>query len=333
MIMCMDRCQKHGKIDPLCVAWKCGKAAVGCLTDTTCVHAATCVPKAVLACSEAGFKCIFGESDVCLENLKCLGNGIGQCADPAVNVLTDRKIADFIECAGSKCPKPVHSLVEGAAPSVGRLSAPAPAHTADQLLCISEKCGSTVLDVFKDEDTSSLLHCAHAGNLTHLCSSVWKCLGDRKCAKAVHCWSQPLTKCAKSTWHMLTDRKERQRLLQNVACLRSCQAAHPDDFISSAFCILDKCSKDLLACQNDKTCWSAVQCLPQTAETCAMPTLDAYVNQPLFEESVKCLGRGLQTCGRRAMGMVQDLNIAKAVQCASQCTRPSGPRKVAELIV
>jgi hypothetical protein len=119
---------------------------------------------------------------------------------------------------------------------------------------------------------------------------------------------------------MLTDHKKRKALAANVACLRGCEAAHRDDFLAASFCVLDKCAKDLLACEEDKTCWSAVQCLPQTAEDCAMNTLDAYVYQPLFEESVKCVGQGFQSCGRRAVGMLQDRNIARAVQCAAHCT-------------
>jgi len=202
---------------------------------------------------------------------------------------------------------------------------------AEQLICIAERCGDDVAKVFGDEDTAELLHCTTAGNLTGLCSSVWKCLGDHHCAKAVQCWSQPLTKCAGSTWHMLTDHKQRKALAANVACLRGCETAHSDDFLAASFCVLDKCAKDLLACKEDKTCWTAVQCLPQTAEDCAMNSLDAYVHQPLFQESVKYLGQGFQSCGRRAVGMVQDLNIARAVQCAAQCTHT--PQEALQVLV
>jgi len=202
----------------------------------------------------------------------------------------------------------------------------------DQALCISRTCGSDVAKVFGDEDALALLHCTQAMNLTQSCSSVWRCLGDRKCAKAVQCWSQPLTKCTENTWHLLTDQKEREALAANVACLRGCEAAHAGDFVSQGFCVLDKCSKDLLRCQRDKTCWTAVQCLPQTAQQCAMPTLDAYVHQALFQDTVKCLGHGFQTCGRRAVAMVQDTNIAQAVQCAAQCTRQP-QNQHAELVI
>jgi len=336
IIMCLSGCEKHGQVDKWCAVRKCGKAAIKCLMDTTCLHVATCVPKMLLSCSEAGSECVFGKSDVCRENLKCLGDGIGQCADPAVNMLTDSKIADFISCAGRRCPKPVGMVSsESLLPQTGivasrRRRRPTP-HPAEQLLCISEHCGDKVAKVFGDEDTAELLHCTKAGNLFGVCSSVWKCLGDRHCAKAVQCWSKPLTKCALSTWHMLTDHKERKALAKNVACLRGCEAAHHDDFLAASFCVLDKCAKDLLACKEDKTCWTAVQCLPQTVEDCAMNSLDAYVHQPLFEESVKCLGQGFQSCGRRAVGMVQDLNIARAVQCAAHCTHK--PQETLQVVV
>jgi len=336
IIMCLSSCEKHGKVDYWCAARQCGKATIKCLTDKTCLSAATCVPKALLACSEAGFECVFGKSEVCRENLKCLGDGIGQCADPAVNMFTDSKIADFISCAGRRCPKPAGTVgSDSLLPQSGIVTSSrghrAPKHPAEQLICIAERCGDSVAKVFGDEDTAELLHCTKAGNLTGLCSSVWKCLGDRHCAKAVQCWSKPLTKCAQSTWHMLTDHKQRQALAANVACLRGCESAHSDDFLAASFCVLDKCAKDLLACKKDKTCWTAVQCLPQTAKDCAMNTLDAYVHQPLFEESVKCLGHGFQSCGRRAVGMIQDLNIARAVQCAAQCTHK--PQETLQVIV
>eukprot|EP00419_Tripos_fusus_P033450 CAMPEP_0172777400 /NCGR_PEP_ID=MMETSP1074-20121228/201380_1 /TAXON_ID=2916 /ORGANISM="Ceratium fusus, Strain PA161109" /LENGTH=460 /DNA_ID=CAMNT_0013614315 /DNA_START=54 /DNA_END=1433 /DNA_ORIENTATION=- len=352
MVLCLSNCEKHGKVDYWCAARKCGKAAINCLMDKTCLSAASCVPKVLLSCSKAGFECVFGRSEVCRENLQCLGDGIGQCADPAVNMLTDHRIADFISCAGSKCPKVCRENLQCLGDGIGRCADPAvnmltdsriadfiscagskcpkpartissesllpqngifasprrtpdPKHPAEQLMCIAERCGHSVAKIFDDEDTAELLHCTKVGNLTGLCSSVWKCLANHHCAKAVQCWSKPLTKCATSTWHMLTHQKQRKALAANVACLRGCEAAHQDDFLGASFCVLDKCAKDLLACKEDKTCWTAVQCLPQTAEDCAMNSLDAYVNQPLFEDSVKCLGQGFQSCGRRAVGMVQ----------------------------
>jgi len=336
IIMCLSGCENHGKVDKWCAAKKCGAAAIKCLMDTTCLSVATCVPKVLSTCSVAGFECVFGRSEVCRENLKCLGDGIGQCADPAVNMVTDRKIADFVSCAGKRCPKPVgkvsnESLLPLTGVGASRRRRPAPNHPAEQLLCINERCGDKVAKIFDDRDTAELLHCAKDGNLTGLCSSVWKCLGDHHCAKAVQCWSKPLTKCAKSTWHMLTDHKQRKALSANVACLRRCEHANRNDFLSASFCVLDKCAKDLLACKEDKTCWSAVQCLPQIAEDCAVNSLDAYVHQPLFQESVKCLGQTFQSCGRRAVGMVQDLNVARAVQCAAQCTHK--PKETLEVLV
>jgi len=81
---------------------------------------------------------------------------------------------------------------------------------------------------------------------------------------------------------------------------------------------------DLLDCWRDPKCKAAVQCLPEIASDCSIDTLDAYLHQDLFKNSVKCLGRGLEICGRAAVGMVQDSNIASAVRCSAQCTRPPG---------
>jgi len=333
IVMCLHGCRKQGKLNYFCALRQCGKAALACLTDTTCRRAAACVPKTLIRCSKAGHECLFGVSGVCRKNLRCFGNGIKTCSDPAVNILTDHRIGDFIECAGSKCPKPSGAPFEEANAVLGGSSSGVePSNAIDQALCISQTCGSEVAKIFGDNDTLALLNCTQAMNLTESCSSVWQCLGDRKCAKAVQCWSQPLAKCATNTWHLLTDPKERKALAANVACLRRCEAAHDGDFVSQGFCVLDKCSKDLLKCQRDKTCWNAVQCLPQTAQECIMPTLDAYVNQPLFQQSVKCLGHGFQSCGRRAVGMVQDMNVARAVQCAAQCTRQP-QNQLAELVI
>merc|ERR1712137_1470658 len=154
-LMCMLSCEKDGKLDPICIATQCGAAAVQCLGDKTCREAAICVPHVLLGCSGEAFACVFGSDEVCQKNLKCLGNGIASCAAPAANILTDTKIADFVSCAGRKCPHPyvpedreVSSNVLVPLDSVG-----APTNTAEQLLCMASNCGSTALQILVDQDS------------------------------------------------------------------------------------------------------------------------------------------------------------------------------------
>jgi len=184
------------------------------------------------------------------------------------------------------------------------------------------KCGSEALTILKDQDTKNLMSCAANANLGHLCSSIWQCLGDATCAQSLDCWSKPLRTCESSVWKVLTDKTERDRIEHTANCLQSCQKQHADNFVDATFCFLDQCSADLVECWKDSTCKSAVECLPEVASECTMATLDAYLHQPLLKNSVQCLGQGLEVCGRAGVGMVQDLNIAKAIQCSAQCTRP-----------
>jgi hypothetical protein len=84
---------------------------------------------------------------------------------------------------------------------------------------------------------------------------------------------------------------------------------------------MDNCSQGLLDCYHDDSCRDAVKCMPETVGQCVIPQLDAYLHSELFKNSTKCLGLGLEMCGRGAIEMLRDQNIAAAVQCASQCTR------------
>lgn len=324
-IMCIESCLKDGKVNPLCVVVKCGKAAAECLTDETCRSVVECVPKAQLACSKGAFDCVFGEDAVCRENLQCLGTGIARCGGSAVNMLTDTKIADFVSCAGSKCPHPATradaiAQVPMLAP-VPLRSGP-PSSAMEQLLCIAEKCGSRVLSIFTDQDTRDLLQCALKADLMDLCSSVWGCLSDPRCAKALSCWAKPFDSCKGDIWKVLTVDAERRRIEEGAGCLRGCEQEHQGDFVGATFCVLDRCSEGLLDCYRDDTCRDALKCLPSTVGQCAVPQLEAYVQQELFRNSTKCLGRGLESCGRAAVEMLRDQDIAVAVRCAAQCTRP-----------
>jgi len=320
-IMCLESCMKDGKIEPLCVAEKCGKAAIECLTDKTCLDTALCLPKAQLKCAKPALDCLFGKDQECRDNLQCLGNGVAQCGSPAVNLLTDSKIADFIACAGNKCPHPTAGDAPAALVAPIIASAAAPSNMPEQLLCMAEKCSAKTLKILEDQDTKDLLACAVKADLPTVCSSVWDCLGDETCAKDLTCMNKPFETCGPNIWHLLTDQTERQRLEATASCLSKCEKDHKGDFVEASFCVLDTCSQKVLDCWHDTTCREAVKCLPNTVAECAMPTLDAYAHDQLFQKSVKCLGRGLESCGRAAVELLRNQDIADAVRCSAQCTR------------
>lgn len=336
-LMCLANCMQDGKIGKICALEKCGKAAAQCLLDSTCRHSAECAPKALASCSFAAVHCVFGKSRVCRQNLQCLGHGVTQCGAPTVNMLTDSKIANFITCAGTKCPHPVQDATvpllvlsgndstlasrPGSLPEQQLVSAPG--SVPGQLLCMAKKCHSQVFTVLGDQDTKDALTCAFKADAGNLCPDVWKCLGDKKCSAALNCWSKPLDVCGQDVWHVLTDNGERNRIEHTTGCLRKCVKQHADDFVQAFFCFLDQCGADLLSCSKDSSCKSAVKCLPETVGECAKPSLDAYIHQDLFKNSVKCLGQGLETCGRGVVSLLQDQNIAHAAQCLAHCTRPA----------
>lgn len=244
-----------------------------------------------------------------------------QCGSPAINLLTDSKIADFIACAGSKCPHPVSGDAPATTIDVKDAVAAAPSNMPEQLLCMAEKCSANTLKILEDQDTKDLLACALKADLPSLCSSVWDCLGDQTCAKDLTCMNKPLETCGPDMWQMLTNPTERKRLESASACLRKCENDHKGDFVDATFCVLDSCSQQVLDCYHDSTCREAVKCLPNTVAECAMPTLDAYAHEQLFQKSVKCLGRGLESCGRAAVELLCNQDVAAAVRCGAQCTR------------
>jgi len=320
MIACIENCPKgsDGKPNPLCVLGKCGKAAVECLLDESCRHVVTCVPETLTACSKSAFECVISSSGVCRDNLKCLASGFSACSAPGVNILTDTKVADVITCAGSKCPHPTNTSVSTIVGSTVKVEASsAPTDAVSQLLCIEAKCPLKVPKILMDQDSKDLLTCIGKTDF----SPVWECLGDKDCQSALSCWVKPLETCSSSLWQVLTDETERSRIETGAACLRSCQQQFTDNFVDTAFCILDRCSTGLLECYHDDKCSSAVKCLPETAVECAMPTLEHYLQQELFQKASKALAHGAELCGRAAVEMLRDQNVADAVRCAAQCTR------------
>jgi len=343
-ITCMMDCMKDGKINPLCVATKCGAAAIECLADSTCMKAALCIPEAVLGCSGEAFGCIFGTDKVCQKNLVCLGHGVSECAGPSVNMLTDTKIADFVTCAGKSCPHPAPphhnhtdehdedallpaTVVEKNAD--GNESGEAawtegatPHNTAEQLLCMAAKCSAKTLDILRDQDTKDLVQCLLQDDLPDLCPAAWDCLADDDCREAVTCWSAPFQTCSSDIWTVLTDAQQRQRIETAVSCIRDCEEQHRDDFVDATFCVLDTCSQAVLDCNQDDTCREAVKCVPKTVGQCALPQTQAYLQNELLNKATKCAGRGLELCGAAAVEMLRNDDIAAAVTCASQCTIP-----------
>jgi hypothetical protein len=321
-LMCLLNCEKDGKIDPLCALTKCGKAAADCLLDSTCLEAATCIPKAMLECSGEAFACVFGTDKKCQDNLKCLGAGVAACAAPTVNVLTDEKIADFVSCAGSKCPHPhvPGSQVASAPGAEVTASVGNPTNTAEQLLCMAAKCTDKTLKILADQDTKDLLKCVTQGDLPDLCPAAWDCLGDDACKQTLSCWAKPFSTCSKDMWSVLTDKTERKRIDDAVACIKSCESQHKDDFVLATFCVADQCGEGVLSCSKDEVCKSAVQCVPETVGECALPQLQAYHEQELFKNATNCLGRAGEFCGAAAVEMLRNQDVAEAVKCASMCT-------------
>jgi hypothetical protein len=244
-----------GKISKTCVVAKCGKAAVQCLFDKTCRHAAECAPKALGSCSKSAFSCVFGKSGVCRDNIKCLAKGASKCGAPAVNMMTDKNIADFITCAGTKCPKPDGNLTRSVfRGDTSAALASKPPSVAGELLCMAKKCHTETFAVLRDQEVKNAMTCAVKAGTEKLCSSVWNCLGDAGCAKALQCWAKPLETCAHNVWTVLTNSKQRQRIEAGAQCLRSCAKEHADDFVQASFCVLEHCGQDRLDCWRDDTC-------------------------------------------------------------------------------
>jgi len=208
-----------------------------------------------------------------------------------------------------------------------------PGNVAEQLLCMAEKCTANSVKILADQDTKDLVGCALKSGLPTLCSSVWDCLGNKSCADELTCMVKPFETCGPNIWNLLTTQTERKRLEDTATCLRNCERDHKGNFVDAAFCVLDSCSQQVLDCYHDATCREAVKCLPGTIGQCAMPSLDAYVHDKLFQSSTKCIGRGLESCGRAAVEMLRNQDVADAVRCASQCTRTPTTKSSSTLIV
>eukprot|EP00927_Polykrikos_kofoidii_P020287 TRINITY_DN1958_c0_g1_i5.p1 TRINITY_DN1958_c0_g1~~TRINITY_DN1958_c0_g1_i5.p1 ORF type:complete len:437 (-),score=67.67 TRINITY_DN1958_c0_g1_i5:402-1712(-) len=335
IIMCLQQCPvgKDGHHNPLCVLEKCGSSAVKCLGDATCRHVIECVPQAVLSCSEAAFSCVFGSSGVCFDNVKCLGNGLAQCAAPGVNLLTDNHIADLVTCAHNECPHPQqHQQHDGDGEpdqSVVGHVLPAPIDAVTQLVCIQTHCPLALPKILLDQDSKDLLSCVGKTDF----EPAWKCLGEAQCQQALSCWAKPLEKCTQSVWQLLTDDVRRKQIEASVGCLRTCEKQHPDDFVDAGLCIFDQCSQSLVDCAHDDKCATAVKCFPDMIGDCAIPTMENYLQEPLFRDAVKAFSKGAEMCGKAAVEMLRDEQVADAVRCAASCTRKPGIMSNASVFV
>lgn len=334
---CTEACKPDagGKWSPLCVVSKCGFSGLKCLFNASCRRVLECAPRTMLECSKTAFQCVFGQDGLCRENLECVGHGLGECAAPGVNFLTDRNVANFITCAGSKCPHPANSSVPLDVALADSTSLDtAPSSTSEQAMCIAAKCGAKAVGILIGQDTRELLTCMLKDEVVDLCSSVWGCLGDAQCKEALSCWSKPFDTCKADLWGLFTVDVQRRRIEDTASCLLACEQRHQGDLTRGAFCALDACGERLLACSKDAACRGALECLPGAAAACALPQLDAYVHQELFRNSTKCVGQAVETCGRAAVEMLRDQDVAAAVQCAAQCTRtPELPQRRREVVV
>merc|ERR1712113_507853 len=191
------------------------------------------------------------------------------------------------------------------------------------------KCPLKLPKILLDKDSKDLFTCVGKTNF----SSVWECLGDQQCQHSLSCWSKPLQACAQDIWYTLTDDVERHRIERSVSCIRPCEKQHTDDFMQAAFCVLDTCSQDVLDCYHDEKCRNAAKCLPAAASQCSMATLESYVSQPLFRSAVKAVASGLKVCGRAAVEMLRDQNVADGIRCAAQCTRTPNATSSMTLVV
>lgn len=301
---------------------ECGSPTVNMMTDTKIADLITC---AGTKCPHSGELAAPAAANTCNGAALCPGYTDGDCECTAgtdaswsmwscskrMGVAIDETWCSIPDCA-------CHTKASNATSVLQTTSVPG--SVAEQLLCMAGKCSSDALAVLKDQDTKNLMSCAASADLGHLCSSVWQCLGDATCAQSLECWSKPLRTCGQSVWKVLTDKPERDRIERTASCLQGCQKKNADNFVDATFCFLDECG-GLYNCRKDSTCRSAVECLPEVASECTMSTLDAYLHQPMLSNSVKCLGQGLEVCGQAGVGMVQDLNIAKAIRCSAQCSR------------
>merc|ERR1712048_150492 len=169
----------------------------------------------------------------------------------------------------------------------------APTNTAEQLLCMASKCGSTALQILADQDSKDLFSCISQRDLPDVCPAVWNCLADEACRQALTCWSKPFDSCSSDMWHALTDADQRQRIESTVQCIQSCEQSHHENFVEATFCVVSKC---------------------------VMPQLEAYIDQELVSNATKCIGRGLEYCGAAAVEMLRNDDVAEAVKCNAQCT-------------
>lgn len=314
-LACMWNCNNS----KTCIAAKCGKAALECLTgigDRLCHDAFMCIPKKMMGCSATGFKCVFNPKDsICRENLACLAKGAGVCADPALNLMTDESIANVMYCANDRCPAVAHNstvaTLTKSNPYSQEVSFPS---WPGQLGCMGMKCGSKVVGLLLDKDIHAMSTCLLPG-LSRCDESLWDCLGDKSCQEDLQCWISALNENAEDIWKMVTDKIERSFDEELYACEQKCVKSY-ENFALRAFCVAGKCGLKSTKCLLDSTCRHVFTDLPFALGKCG--THSAL--NPKFREAAKCAASIASTCGRDAIELLRDRKLADVVACNSQCT-------------
>jgi len=312
-LQCIIDCKSSTK----CILEKCGREALDCFDgkDQLCHDALTCAPKQLMACSQSTYHCVFDRSTVCHDNLMCLASGAEASADPVVNLFTDTSIAGLMTCANQKCPAPERPHVMKELVSPNGLNRALSPQWPGQLECMDRKCGFKVLDVLlKDKDVRNFAACTLPKYQT--CgNTLWTCLGDDKCKASVSCWLSGIQDENSDVWKMLTSPSERAFLELLYSCVDEC--AHEPDGLKKALCV-SKCGLKATKCRDDSACRGAFGTLPRVALKCGIESLNA----PIFREMSSCYGSMLADCGRAAIELVRDTELADLVTCNHQCTRP-----------
>jgi hypothetical protein len=255
---------------------------------------------------------LFQKDGLCNENLHCLSDGIGVCADPAVNMLTNSHVADALHCANSRCPSALSTADE----TEVALATSQPSNYAEQLACIGLRC-HPLQHIFEDSALAAVASCA--GDASSQCDiSFWDCLGDQSCVTNLRCWMDGLGGATDDFWKMITDDAERAFDAALVQCVESCDKGNK---IADAVCVATHCGGKALRCLDDTTCRKTLLDIPRVASQCLRPSM----NDPMFMKGVHCAGSVLNQCGKAGLELARDNELADLVSCQAQCTRdPSG---------
>jgi hypothetical protein len=316
-LACVWKCN-HSKA---CVLERCGLEAVECLTgvgDPLCHKAVTCVPQQMKACSKSAFDCVFAEDGACRENLACLAKGANVCADPTVNLLTDRSISDLLYCANHHCPAPVveSTVDEHELRANGNAALDAKGFPS-QLACMGAKCGSKVVNLFADKDIQTLSTC-FVPSLEGCHETLWRCLGNETCKSDIRCWVEGISEYSMDIYKMISDHSEREFDEELYNCVADC-TRKSDNVLKRSFCLATHCGPRSAKCMLDTTCRHVFTELPFTLAKCGVSS----AKDPQFREASECVAQIANACGLAGIELVRDEKLADLVVCNSQCARPT----------